>query len=87
MQEYQARQGLTSGITRRPVLNISDVVIALLVFWETGCWDKALDAAIPNRKKQPPTDNKPKKTRVRKFGEGGAPPTLAAVADGRQSAG
>lgn len=82
MQEYQILQGLTSGITRCPVLNVSDVIHALLMYSETSDWSKALDAALPKKRKQPPVDNKPKKQRLREWVSGhdpkeGEPATLS----------
>ncbi|KAK9816432.1 hypothetical protein WJX72_000139 [[Myrmecia] bisecta] len=39
--------------SKRHILNINDVLLALLEFRRTGDWRVALDAAIPHRKKQP----------------------------------
>ncbi|GLC33401.1 hypothetical protein PLESTB_000071600 [Pleodorina starrii] len=50
--EYSEQLGLGHGVSRRPVLNICDVVLALLRFRTNGGdWLDALDAAIPRRKR------------------------------------
>ncbi|GIL83183.1 hypothetical protein Vretimale_11426 [Volvox reticuliferus] len=50
--EYADQLGLGQGVSRRPVLNICDVVLALLRFRSNGGdWVDALDAAIPRRKR------------------------------------
>ncbi|KXZ54099.1 hypothetical protein GPECTOR_5g202 [Gonium pectorale] len=51
--EYAEPLGLVKGTRKCPVLNIDDVVRALLIQHETGDWVKALDAAIPARKRKP----------------------------------
>ncbi|GIL52804.1 hypothetical protein Vafri_8572 [Volvox africanus] len=50
--EYAEQLGLGRGVSRRPVLNICDVVLALLRFRSNGGdWVDALNAAIPKRKR------------------------------------
>ncbi|KAL6764345.1 hypothetical protein V8C86DRAFT_2474297 [Haematococcus lacustris] len=52
--EYAAELGLGKGTTKRPVLNVNDVVVALLEYHRTGGdWVAALDKALPARKKKP----------------------------------
>ncbi|KAG2452981.1 hypothetical protein HYH02_002318 [Chlamydomonas schloesseri] len=55
IRENAEKLGLGKGVTKNPVLNIDDVVRALLVFNDTGDWVQALDAAIPIRKRKPQT--------------------------------
>ncbi|KAG2425676.1 hypothetical protein HXX76_013518 [Chlamydomonas incerta] len=55
IRENAEQLGLGKGVTKNPVLNIDDVVRALLVFHDTGDWVRALDAAIPIRKRKPQT--------------------------------
>eukprot|EP00198_Chlamydomonas_reinhardtii_P013077 XP_001702414.1 predicted protein [Chlamydomonas reinhardtii] len=55
IRENAEQLGLGKGVTKNPVLNIDDVVRALLVFHDTGDWVKALDVAIPLRKRKPQT--------------------------------
>mmetsp|Transcript_27296 Transcript_27296/g.70832 ORF Transcript_27296/g.70832 Transcript_27296/m.70832 type:complete len:360 (-) Transcript_27296:26-1105(-) len=43
---------LPGGHGKRHVLNINDVVVALLEFHSSGDWKQALDAAMPERKKR-----------------------------------
>ncbi|GLI59957.1 hypothetical protein VaNZ11_002012 [Volvox africanus] len=51
--EFAEQLGLGQGVSRRPVLNICDVVLALLRFRSNGGdWWDALNAAIPRRKRE-----------------------------------
>ena len=50
IQEHGEQLGLGGGT--RLVLNINDVVLALLRFHATGDWVGALDAAIPARRRR-----------------------------------
>lgn len=58
----QARQP-AALCCRRPVLNVDDVVLALLSFHAHGCWRGALDAALPRRKRRV-QESRPRKNRV-----------------------
>eukprot|EP00878_Enallax_costatus_P026610 GHUV01028563.1.p1 GENE.GHUV01028563.1~~GHUV01028563.1.p1 ORF type:complete len:308 (+),score=103.69 GHUV01028563.1:913-1836(+) len=50
--EYAAQLGLDySGASTRPVLNVSDVVVALIEYQRTGDWVHALQQAVPARKR------------------------------------
>ncbi|KXZ54521.1 hypothetical protein GPECTOR_4g586 [Gonium pectorale] len=50
--ELAEQLGLGPGVSKRPVLNICDVVAAMLRFRSNGGdWADALDAAIPRRKR------------------------------------
>jgi hypothetical protein len=53
--EHAAQLGLVSepGVNLRPVLNVSDVVIALLLRYNGADWASALQQAIPQRKRRP----------------------------------
>ncbi|GLC41919.1 hypothetical protein PLESTF_000100300 [Pleodorina starrii] len=53
--EHAEQLGMGKGVRKCPVLNIDDVVKALLIFNDTRDWVLALDAAIPSRKRKPQT--------------------------------
>ena len=51
--EFAGEFGLGgAGDSNRPVLNVSDVVVALIEFDRNGDWVQALRAAIPQRKRR-----------------------------------
>lgn len=52
VQEYAQELGLGKGVPKRPVLNVSDVVVALIELNCSGDWLAALNAAIPHRKRR-----------------------------------
>jgi tRNA (guanine9-N1)-methyltransferase len=53
VSEFASELGLGgAGDSNRPVLNVSDVVVALVEYQRTGDWVQALKAAIPHRKRQ-----------------------------------
>jgi hypothetical protein len=53
IKEHAQSLGLAfPGATTRPVLNVSDVVVALLEARRTGDWEQALRAALPQRKQR-----------------------------------
>jgi tRNA (guanine9-N1)-methyltransferase len=55
--EYAEQLGLGyAGASTRPVLNVSDVVVALVEFNRTGDWVHALQQALPARKRRGPAD-------------------------------
>lgn len=64
----------------RPVLNVSDVAIALCTLWQEGNWVEALDLAVSRRKRQPQRERK-KKIRASR----GPPATPGSVRDDRSS--
>lgn len=51
IQEHAQALGLGKGACKRPVLNVNDVLLALLEFQASGDWCTALDKAIPHRKR------------------------------------
>ncbi|GLI62533.1 hypothetical protein VaNZ11_005193 [Volvox africanus] len=53
--EHAEQLGLGKGTRKCPVLNIDDVVKALIIYHDTRDWVRALDAAIPIRKRKPQT--------------------------------
>lgn len=51
--EHKEQLGLgEASASTRPVLNVTDVVVALLEVNRTGCWETALRAALPARKQR-----------------------------------
>jgi hypothetical protein len=69
--EWLAAEGIT-GVTRRPVLNISDVVTALLTAAANGGdWPAALKA-MGGRKLKPEVPNKPRRMRPTRLGDSGS---------------
>ncbi|KAG1658752.1 hypothetical protein FOA52_000865 [Chlamydomonas sp. UWO 241] len=78
VQEHADALGMGRGTTRSPVLNVSDVVVALLEFAATGDWAHALRAAIPGRKLRATVNAKPKRARVSRGV--GSPPAAPQVA-------
>lgn len=57
--EHTESVGIPVGASKSPVLNVSDVVAALLEFNASSDWGKALQLAIPARKKRNPNFKKP----------------------------
>lgn len=55
--ENAEKLGLTWGTNRRPVLNVNDVFAALLEVHNSGDWVRALDVAIPHRKRRVNNNN------------------------------
>jgi len=53
VEEHAAELGLVKGVCKCPILNISDVMVALLEYHTSGDWVGALDKAIPQRKRRP----------------------------------
>ncbi|GIM05741.1 hypothetical protein Vretimale_10224, partial [Volvox reticuliferus] len=51
--EHAEQLGLGKGTRKCPVLNIDDVVKTLIIYQDTRDWVRALDAAIPIRKRRP----------------------------------
>lgn len=64
IQEHGADLGL--GGSHRLVLNINDVVAALVTYNSTGDWVRALNVAIPERKRF-----HPRSSRKQRRGRGG----------------
>ncbi|WIA36519.1 hypothetical protein OEZ86_007813 [Tetradesmus obliquus] len=57
--EYAGQLGLGfAGASTRPVLTVSDVVVALVEFNRTGDWVHALQQALPARKRRGSADRK-----------------------------
>lgn len=53
--EYADELGLNyAGASKRPLLNVSDVVVALIEYHRTGSWTHALREALPKRKMRGP---------------------------------
>ncbi len=83
--EHAAALGMTAATKGkvRVVLNVSDVVIALVEFHNSGDWAKALTAAIPERKRRPqqPRQARP---RARSRSPTGGDAAAAAEASGEE---
>eukprot|EP00955_Chlamydomonas_euryale_P023744 250502-Chlamydomonas_euryale.AAC.16 len=67
VQEHAEALGMGQGTMRSPVLNVSDVVVALVQVARGQDWAAALSCSIPQRKKRATTP-KPPRQRARKLG-------------------
>jgi len=51
--EHMAFLGMDPSCGSSPVLNVSDVAIALCTLWQEGSWEAALQLSVSQRKRKP----------------------------------